>query len=288
MREFVKVMAVLAFCGFAIAAVFVWADERPDSATRWYRVGFPIGAAVGIAVFLRLHFRRDRAPDYLSRYCPTFFDRAGFCFACFVSVEDGICAVGVLFQNRHERGCVAQLAFRPVKGAIQQTESRLLNGIFDAAHVSTLDSLLARRERAIHIRIECGRGAFGIASFPLGISRQRQGSRQKFEVGASVSYPNGKGRTLRFRDGVVIRHNAEFRNRFGVALTLAGAIGGHLFWATPATFSLTLPLGVAEIVPPHVQPRTHTLWSLGEPRHMDFAGLASGLSDPAANEPAAH
>jgi len=241
-REFLKVMCVLVIGAGAIAAGVAWMDDRPSQLTWMFRLGSPVVALVGLVGFLLIHFRRDKVPDYLYQFCGGFFDRGGFCFTFGARSEDGICFVDAYFQNRHERPCIGRLALRPARGFFGH-----------------------RPIEAITYEIHCGSAAFGVARMPVPIAAAMQGKRQTFEVGASVDYPQGKGRALRFRDGIVIRANSNFGNAFGTALTVVGALGGTLVLSKPATLSIDLPVGVAEDTPEDLKPEIQTLWKIGDP-----------------------
>lgn len=248
MQEFLKGVCVLVIFVGAIVAAIAWFVDRPDQLTRALRVGCPAAAVGGCVAFLLVHFRRDKVPDYLHQHLGGYFDRGGFCFAFTASVEDGVCWLDAFFQNRYDRPCVGRIALRPARG------------------------LFGRRDiEAITYEVRCDPGAFGVARVPLPIPATQQGKRQKFEVGASVQYPEGKGQMLRFRDGAVIRTNSNFGNTFGTALTVAGALGGVLVISRPESVTIDLPICVAEDVPGSLKAETKTLWKLGVPALPEVA-----------------
>lgn len=262
MREFGRVTCVLAFCGFAIAAAIPWSDDHPSQATWWCRIGFPAAAVVSIVGFLLFHVRRDLAPDYLSQCCGRFFDRNGFCFSFLVESEDGVCMLHLLFQNRYERRSVAFLAIRPAVG------------------------LFRKKETAIVLRIECGPAAFGRCRVPLGVRLEHQGKRRKFHVGAQVQYPEGKGRMLRFRDGMAIRHDTTFHSALETIHTVTALTAGHFFVRTsPPYINVTIPTGVAETPPVGLLPRTETLWSLGDDPTKDVAAILAAAENAPPDDP---
>jgi len=242
MREFLKVIMVLVIMAALLAAALAWISERPDQRTLMFRFGSPIVAILALVVFLRIHFRRDEVPDYLRQMCGGYFDRGGFCFSFAAYDVDGICFLDAFFQNKYERPCVGRIALRPAK-----------------------DFFGRRKIDAITYEISCEAAAFGVARVPLPLPLAVQGKRQKFEVGASVHYPEGKGRMLRFRDGAVIRTNSNFGNSFGTALQVAGAMGGTLVLTRPASATVSLPIGVAEEIPDGIEPEVKTFWRLGDP-----------------------
>ena len=92
-----------------------------------------------------------------------------------------------------------------------------------------------------------------------------QGRKQAFEVGATAAYSEGKGRRLRFRDGILLRTDAQFYNAIGSALALGSTATGNLTLVTPATVTMILPTDVAEHAPDALKPETDTLWRLGDP-----------------------
>ena len=110
MREFIKVTFALLTAASLGTALFAWfVPDRAPVAPIWWtlRLGMPVLAVVAMAGFLRLHFQRDRAPDFLSQVAGAFFDRAGFCFAPVAAVENGVCVMQIFFQNRYARPCQA-------------------------------------------------------------------------------------------------------------------------------------------------------------------------------------
>jgi hypothetical protein len=239
-RDFIKIMCSLVFGIFVAVAIMAWVDDFP-SRTTWYgRIGFPIIAAVAIGVFLKVHYLRDIAPDFLSRSYPRFFDRNGFCFSCSFTKENNVCVLKVLFQNRHERECIAHLAIRRGIGLFRQ------------------------REKSIRLQIQCPGGAFGKASLRVGFPDSLQGTQQKFEIGVTTTYPKGKGRILRFRDGIAVRHNSEFHISLGRLLMIVGSCGLFSEWLLPAKFTATLPSDVAKTPSLASNPDLQILWTIGQ------------------------
>jgi hypothetical protein len=96
------------------------------------------------------------------------------------------------------------------------------------------------------------------------LPQSAQGTRQKFDVGASVEYPTGRGRRLRYREGIAIPHNSTFGNAFGKAVALAGAAAGVIVFSHPASIMINLPTGVAETIPEDSMPTVETRWTLGD------------------------
>jgi hypothetical protein len=247
-REFGKGVAIIVLIAALLTAAFSWLADRPDEWTWVFRVGAPILVVSALGVFLWIHFRPDEAPDYLREYVAWYFDRGGFCFQLVARVEEGICFLDAYFQNKYERPCVGRIVLRPGSGLLG-----LVGYHPDPKAIS------------VALEIPCGPAAFGVATVALPIPSSLQGTRQKYEIGASVDYPEGHGRLLRFRDGEVIRTNAQFGNSFATAVTVAGALGGAIVISRPATLTIDLPVGVAEDTPEYSKPEIKTFWQLGDP-----------------------
>jgi hypothetical protein len=254
MREAVKVLCVVVFLFAVPTAVIVWTDDRPSFTVSVLKYACPVLSVLAIVIFLKLHFRRDEAHDYLREHVGAYFNRGGFCFGFRPTAVDGVCWLEAYFQNQHERPCIGRIAIRPARGFF-----------LGRAKIDT-----------IAVEINCEPAAFGVARIAVPIPANLQGKRQSFEVGASVDYPQGKGRRLRFRDGIVLRANANFGNAFGTALTVAGALTGQIVISTPATTTLELPAAVAEDVPDGLGPKISTLWKLGDPPLRDVAEPSVG------------
>ena len=243
MREFIKVVCVLIIMVTCVWAAFVWSDDRPDSTTWYFRIGCPILTLVAIGIFLKIHLKADVVSDYLRQQAGNYLNRGGFCFAFDVIPIEGICQFCVYFQNQRDQPCRGRIALRQVQGFFMNPE----------------------QIETITFEILCEPAAFGIAKLAIPLPQKLQGKRQAFEVGASVDYPQGKGKRLRFHDGIVLRHNADFGNKFGTALTIAGAMGGAIVFSKPAKATIKFPIGVAEDISEGLEPEILTLWKLGDP-----------------------
>lgn len=254
MHEFIKGACCVIVLAAVIAAAFAWNDDRPTPGTWAFRVGGPLLAIATFGAFLKIHFRRDKAPDYLLQITPHFFDRAGFCFAFVLRAENGHCYLDTYFQNKYERPCVGRIGLRPARG------------------------FFGRRDMsAVAFEITCGPAAFGVSTVMLPVPKPLQGSRQKFEVGASVDYPDGRGSMLRFRDGSVIRTDSEFGDAFSTSLaTVAVFTGALVIPGRPPNVSLDLPSAVAEETLSNSEVVTKTLWQLGDPPLNVRSGWPAG------------
>jgi hypothetical protein len=224
MRESIKVLCAGVLLFAVPAAAVVWFDDAPGPVYPILRFACPILAILAIAIFLKLHFRADEVPDFLHRQMGSYFNRGGLCFNLQAIEEDGICVLAVFFQNQRDAPCQGRIAIRPARGFF-----------LGRANIDT-----------IAVDIACEPAAFGIAKIPLAVPAQLRGKWQPFEVGASVEFPQGAGKLLRFRDGVALRSNSQFGNPFGTTLTVVGALTGQIVLASPATIKLQLPNNVVE------------------------------------------
>jgi hypothetical protein len=211
-----------------------------DNGTLPARIGFP---AVGIAALAGLCWamtRKDKLPDYLRQVVGVYLERTGFCFALVPAVADGRCTLDIYFQNRYERPCRAQVVIQPSR-----------------------EFFLNRRSvGSFTIEIECEGGAFGVTRLPWGVPQQYQGRQQSFDVGASVSYPEGRGALLRYRDGAHV--GAAKTSAWVGVMTAAAALGGIIVITKPAKVKIQLPKGVSEIVADDARIVTETLQRPGK------------------------
>jgi len=253
MREALKVLCVVIFMFATPAFAIGWTDPTNGAVSVFLRYGCPVLAVLGFAGFLKIHFRPDLAPDYLYHHVGTYLNRGGFCFGFRTSVVDRICYLEVFFQNQQDKPCVGRVGLRPARGFF-----------LGRANI-----------KPIAIEIKCEAAAFGTAKIAIPVPSELQGKRQPFNVGASVLYLNGKGRTLRFRDGIVLRANSNFGNAFATTLMVVGALTGSIVWTTPDNAILDLPTGVDEDVTDSSGPEVRMLWKLGDP-HLELAMLGRG------------
>lgn len=243
MREFIKVLCVVVLMVGLPGAAVAWSGDAPDLATWIWRVAAPIATFFALTIFLMIHFRPDAAKDFLGEKVGSrFFNRDGFCFALAVTERDGYAHLVVDFQNQFERACVGRVALRPARG-FWMTRAQM---------------------DWIMLEIACPPAGFGVAMLPIAIPLELQGSRQSFDVGASAIYPEGKGKQLRFRDGIVIRSSAQFQNPMGDGLFIAGMATGQLVLSEPAKVTLDLPSGVETELPKALPLDLKVLWRLGD------------------------
>lgn len=228
--------------GFVVSGV-AWVSDRPDGATWVCRFGGAAAAMLALVAFVTMHFRADLVPDYLRDVDPNYFNRDGFCFAADATAVSGVAYLLIYFQNQRDRPCVGRIALRPARGFFM-----------NRAPI-----------QAITYLIECEPAAFGVARISLPVPKQLQGKRQSFDVGASVRYPAGKGKQLRFRDGIIIRTDADFEDSFATAIAVTSVMTGHIVLHWPPAARVQLPTDVAEDLPGEPDFDIQMLWRLGDP-----------------------
>ena len=245
MGESTKAVCTLVMIIGVFAAVFGWSADRPTETEWGLRIGGPAAASMAIIIILALHFRADLAHDYLRPITGSYFNRDGFCFALVATAVDGIAYLDVYFQTQFDRPCQGRIAVRPARGFFL-TRAKIDTITFD---------------------IDCPAAGFGFVRFAIPVPAKLQGKKQSFEVGASASHPEGKGKRLRFHDGVFLRTNSNFSKPFGTAALIAGAATASIplvALAQPVTTSVALPSGVAEEIPENLEPVLKILWKLGD------------------------
>lgn len=254
MRELAKAVSVVVLMFVAPASAVAWLGgilNAPDWVVPTLKYAGPVLCVIALTVLLVIHNRPDEVPDFLAKHVRRYFNRGGLCFGVRTTVADGECVLVVFFQNQYTGRCVGRIALRPAR-----------EFFLNRADISP-----------VAIEVECGPAAFGVARVPLGVPLALQGRRQRFEVGASVAYPSGRGRQVRFRDGTVLSANSDFGNAFGTGLMVAGALTGQIVYTRPAEIARTLPHGVAESIKRRdALASVVTLWELGDPMPTDERG----------------
>ena len=244
MRESVKAVLALLVIVCVLLSILAWSSAWSNVPERmWFlRVLSPLLGLGALVLLCRMQWRKDKVPDFLRQHTRSFFERDGLCFAIEAEVEDDTCIVQILFQNRYERPCEASIALRPASGFF----------------------LTRKKIKALAADVQCVPAAFGVVRVPLPVPEKYQGRKVSFDVGASVSYPQGRGRILRFKDGTRVG-KASFSSPGGAALTLAGMFAGQVVMSRPASVKLALPVGVRQELPDDTPVQVETFWQLGDP-----------------------
>jgi hypothetical protein len=146
----------------------------------------------------------------------------------------------LLFQNRYERPCTATVAIRPV-------------------------TFTGASETLALITVQCPGAAYGLAKQEVGLPEEWQGKNVSFDLGADVNYPEGKGKTMRFKDATLLRQNTHFVNNFGRITSVLALLGGHIHIHGPFRVKYTMPDNVATDSATTVSEQVQILWQTGDP-----------------------
>ena len=154
--------------------------------------------------------RRDRAPDFLRQMVRDPFECAGLYFLPRFEEDDGISRLAIVFQNRYSRPCIPMIHLAP---------------------------------REVHWQLEplefaADGGECGVFRRTLNIPEDLRGREITFEIRGKNHYPDGHGRMLLFRDGLVIGRWSQAALN---TITIAAAVTGHVHIAHSAKVSLRLP-----------------------------------------------
>lgn len=234
MSESVQAVLALVMIVGIMGSVITWSFDKIDLSTR---VGFTATALGAFGLLVWSMRRRDKAPDFLKKIAPSHFERTGFCFTIGSRVDKGVAFIEIHFQNRYERASRAQVVLQPARGFF-----------LNRPNLGTLT-----------VEIECAGGGFGVTSVPWGIAKKFQGKKQSLDVGAKVTYPNGRGKMIRYRGGMQVG-NASVDMWKGI-LTVAAAAGGMIVISKSAKVKLMIPNDVEEFVDDDLPIVTKTLWT---------------------------
>jgi hypothetical protein len=232
------VLALILIVGL-FGTPFAWMADTVDWPSR---IGFPAAGLAAAAILAWAMMRKDKAPDLLRAKVGSYWERDGFCFAIQPAVTDRSARLDVYFQNRYERPCRARVILQP-------SQQFFLN---------------RRPVGSFTVEFECDGGAFGVLSLPWGVPGPFQGREQRFDVAASVEYPDGRGSMLRYRDGMRVG-KASPSPWMGIACVAAAAGGLIVLPGKPAWWKGRLPAGVDETVPDDAPIICQTLWRPGDP-----------------------
>lgn len=238
MRESIK-----AFCGLVMIvglfmAVLVWTDDRPNSTTwilRWCSLLLMVAP---LALLIKLHFKRDIAPDLLKQQVGDYFNCGGFCFAFSSSGGLSPPQLHAWFQNQYERPCTARITLTPARQFWMNRPAI----------------------EEIAIPVSCAGGVYGVASVPLLSNDEVAGKKIWFEVSAEVGYPGRRGRRLRFHDGMQVG-----LSRISY-LTALAPLAGVLVWYKPAKFAMEMPPAVPHDPSASCAPTVEIHWTPSVPK----------------------
>ena len=205
----------------------------------WFRFGGILALVLITAYYQWASRRKDLAPDFFNGM-NSFFEKDGFTFVVGTEVSASECHLCVHFQNRYTRECEATVLVR------------------------TSERFLAPQRHLPDARVSltCEPGAFGkaICNWPLPL--ELQGKKVLVDVMAKRKYPQGRGKLIRFRSGLMV--GSVPGSAISDVLKFLGIFGG-IHGGQSARTELLLPSGVASNLGVGTEERTQTLWKLGDP-----------------------
>lgn len=222
---------------------------QPFRALKWLIASAgPVMIVCGALLLWRLSHRPDEAPDFLrSMFKDQFrrpFEAGGVCFVVIPESGGGVAELHIFFQNRWEAPCQARITIRRDHG-------------FAWSH---------KKMEIATVRFWCEGGSFGLVRVPIGVPRALQGKRKRLAASASVGYPQGRGRMIRFKAGKRVGSGDIGAGTIAAAHLLGGVAGAAMAAHQAAgQFRMTYPAGVAEEVPPDAEVAVETLWRPGDP-----------------------
>lgn len=166
-----------------------------------------------------------------------YYERTGLCFAIEPIVVEGVFAFRVWFQNKYDRPCQGRVLISPGRDFFLQKKV----------------------EQVLHIGVEVGPGALCCVTMPFAVPHKSQGGKTQLSVAADVEYPQGKGKMVRFRDGMTA---GAIRGKIDLVIDAIGPFVLHSY--KPASLKLSLPQAVAVEVPSRAKPKVEALWQIGD------------------------
>jgi len=238
MGQSTKAVLQLLLIVLGLATLLIWQiPPHPNAAVWGARVGCTLGFVGVIWLLWRVSRRREALPDLLGKAAGSYFERDGFCFAFAPVVAQGQCWMQVFFQNRYERPCRGRFVLKPPAR----------NFSLGRWPLPTVD-----------VEVDCDGAAFGVHRQPWPIPTTLQGKLAKCEVAGAVRYPAGRGRLMRYREGM--RTGTPGGDVGRAVATLGMAAVGGLYISRPANVKIRLPTGAAAAAEPGTEPVTQILW----------------------------
>lgn len=229
----------------AFVALGAWCAQVGSKPVIWtLRVAAPVGVVIVSFLLWKFSRRPDRLPDLLRDTVGRYFEQSGLCFAPRLEVLSGHCFICLYFQNRHAGEAVARVQFLPPLRSFSVGRHPLPQVTYDLA---------------------CPGGAFGVVRVPFPVPRKYQGTRVQYEVGADVEYPQGRGKLLRYAEGVRVGRTRHLSQAYQLLETVVGLFFGFLSVSGPSRAPLQLPTEVLETGPDFFIPSPQILWQPDQP-----------------------
>jgi hypothetical protein len=154
--------------------------------------------------------RRDRAPDLLRSVTPKPFECGGLCFLPTVESIEGATCLTVWFQNRYSKPCIPTIRLHAPD----------------------------ERWQLENIEFAADGAEFGVFRRAINIPDYLLGRKITFEITGKNHFPDGRGRMVRFRDGLVV---GQLSQKALNVITVAAAATGHIHVARTARVELEFP-----------------------------------------------
>ena len=190
------------------------------------RIGACVLGPLSLVGLIWLLAKSDQLPDLLWKVPGRHFGRDGVVFAFDVVVRDGIGYLRIHYQNAYEKDADVAVLVRPSQ-----------------------DFLMHRNDiEPIEVDFVCGPAAYGMIDVPWAIPAAYQGTKQSFDVGASIAYLNGTGKLLRNRVGEPLSSTSIPGAGSLLARLLRVALTGRLpcSLGTPTRVQFCLPTALRE------------------------------------------
>lgn len=155
--------------GLFLYSVFAWSDTAHSSPE--VRIPCTLLAIGILAILIKAEFKNDLAPNFLGNNRRAILERDGFCFIPVITEN----AVIIHFQCKYDSPCSATVILQPKNPTLSQFPT--------------------------NFRIECDKGAAGIATFPVDLEKRLT---MELDVHVSISHPQGKGRMIRFKEHTML------------------------------------------------------------------------------------
>jgi hypothetical protein len=240
-RESIKAICMVLLIFSVLFGCMTYIDpQKVDDTILAVRYGCFIVCVLSAAWLIWYALQRDLVPDFLSAKYGRFYDRNGLCFIVGLEEIDGYARLLVRFQNRYERSCQVTIALREAPRFWSRRVCPVLR--FD---------------------FECPAAAYGLAHGPADIPTGALRRRLRFDIGADVYFPKGKGRTLRVKQGIHVSLNSNFRNFFASFWQIMGIFALKLVTFSKAQAEFHMP---TREFPPNIDESVHVLteWQLSD------------------------
>jgi hypothetical protein len=226
---------------FGCLGAITWLVDPPPGETWQYKVRWISIAMIvlPLIVLIWATMRKDKAPDFLGKLTKRYFERDGFCFAVVPEAKDCRCWLTAYFQNRYEKPCRATIVLTSssfIFKSNQQTKTMALG-------------------------VACEGGGFGKISTPWPVPVESQGKEASMDVTASVEYVGGRGKLLRYRDG--LRVGAAKTDFWREGLIVLGALTGSIVLSKPARMKIRLLQNVTSDATEPFAAKIEMLWKYG-------------------------